>query len=137
MGMFKVALADDHPILREIVRKILSESDEIEIVGDVGDGVALLSLLEHLPILPDMVILDIAMPLLTGPEVARLIRRSFPGIKILMFTMHAEAEFVSQAFKAGVDGYLLKEESAGELFAAIDAIRSGQVYRSPLLEYRN
>jgi DNA-binding NarL/FixJ family response regulator len=84
-----------------------------------------------------MVILDVSMPRLAGSDVARQIRKLFPTIKILMFTMHAERECVSRAFRAGADGYLLKEESASELFAAIDALRSGYRYRSPLLHSRH
>jgi DNA-binding NarL/FixJ family response regulator len=134
LSCFKIALADDHAILRDIVRKSLSGSREIEVVADVGDGIDLLYLLDHLKVLPDMVILDFSMPQLTGPEVARHIRDLFPEIKILMFTMHDENEYVSEAFKAGVDGYLLKEDNIEELFKAINVIRSGQTYRSPLLK---
>jgi len=137
MGTFKVALADDHPVLREVVRKVLSDSNDIEVIADVGDGVALLHLLDRLQVLPDMVILDVAMPRLAGPEVARYIRKLFPRIKILMFTMHAEDEYVSQAFRAGANGYLLKDENPAELFTAIYAIRGGHTYRSPLLESGN
>jgi len=134
---FKIALADDHPILREVLKKALTENSDIEVIGDVGDGIALINLLGHSAVLPDMVILDVSMPLLDGPEIARCIRELFPKIKILMFTMHAEADIVSQAFKAGADGYLLKEENARELFAAIHAIRRGKIYRSPRLEFTN
>jgi two-component system, NarL family, response regulator NreC len=134
LSCFRIALADDHAILRDILRKTLSERVEIEVIADVSDGIALLNLLGHLKVLPDMVILDYAMPQLTGLEVARHIRDFFPQIKILMFTMHDENEYVSQAFQVGVDGYLLKEDNAEELFNAINAIRSGQTYRSPLLK---
>jgi DNA-binding NarL/FixJ family response regulator len=137
MNTFKIALADDHRIIRDTLRMALSSSGDMEVIADAGDGLALLNILEHLPVLPDMVILDVSMPMLAGPDVARHIRELFPRIKILMFSMHAEMEYVSQAFMAGADGYLLKEESAEELFAAIDAIRNGQTYRSPRLEFLN
>ncbi len=134
---FKIALADDHPILREVLLKALSADSDIEVIAAVGDGVALINLLGHSTVLPDLVILDVSMPLLDGPEVARCIRELFPKIKILMFTMHAEADIVSRAFMAGADGYLLKEENAEELFTAIHAIRRGKMYRSPRLESAN
>ena len=133
MSPFTVALADDHAVLRAMLRSILSASDDIEVVADVGNGIELLNLLSRLPVLPDMVILDFTMPHLTGPELIRKVRSLFPEIKILMFTMHAEREYASQAIVAGANGYLLKEEVPEELFAAIHAIRAGQVYRSPRL----
>jgi DNA-binding NarL/FixJ family response regulator len=133
MSPFTVALADDHPILRAMLKTILSEDKEIEVVADVGDGIALLKLLRRLPVLPDMVIIDFTMPYLAGPELIRKVRKLFPEIKILMFTMHAEMEYASEAFVAGANGYLLKEEAPDELFAAIHAIRIGQTYRSPRL----
>lgn len=130
MSPFTIALADDHPFLRTMLRTILSGSGDIEVVADVGDGVELLDLLASLPILPDMVIIDLTMPRLTGPELIRKVRRQFPKIKILTFTMHAEMEYASQAIVAGANGYLLKEEVPDELFAAIHAIRAGQIYKS-------
>jgi DNA-binding NarL/FixJ family response regulator len=99
----------------------------------VSGGAALLNLLNQAKTLPDMVILDISMPQQSGLELASYIRDMFPGIKILIFTMHDEKEYVFQAFKVGVNGYLLKGDNTEELFAAIHAIRRGQTYRSPLL----
>lgn len=133
MNYFKIALVDDHAILRRVLRKALCACGEIEVIADLNDGAALLNLLSHLKVLPDMVILDVSMPNLTGLEVARHMRDLFPSIKILIFTMHNECEYVSQAFQVGVDGYLLKDDNADELFTAIHAIRSGHIYRSPLL----
>ncbi len=137
MNTFKIAVADDHAIMRNLLRQTLALSNDMEVIADVCDGITLLDLLEHLPILPDMVILDVSMPMLPGPEVARHIRELFPKIKILMFSMHTEMEYVSQSFMAGADGYLLKEEGAEELFAAIKVIRQGQRYKSPRLESPN
>jgi DNA-binding NarL/FixJ family response regulator len=133
MDCYKVALVDDHAILRKVLRKTLCNCRGIEVVADVSGGAALLNLLNHLKVLPDMIILDVSMPQQTGLELARLIRDLFPNIKILIFTMHNEREYVSQAFKVGVHGYLLKGDKTEELFAAIEAIRCGQTYRSPLL----
>jgi DNA-binding NarL/FixJ family response regulator len=133
VNCFKIALVDDHAILRGVLRKALCACRGIEVIADLSDGSALLNLLSHLKVLPDMVILDVSMPKLTGLEVARLMRDLFPGIKILIFTMHDEYEYVSQAFQAGVDGYLLKADNAEELFTAIHSIRNGHTYRSPLL----
>ncbi len=137
MNTFKIVLADDHAVIRSLLRKALASNGDMEVIADACDGMALLNLLQHIAILPDMVILDVSMPMLPGPEVARHIRELFPKMKILMFSMHEEMEYVSRAFMAGADGYLLKEEGAEELFAAIAAIRHGQIYKSPRLGSRN
>ncbi len=131
MSPFTVALADDHIALREMLKILLSEDDDIEVIADAGDGIELLNLLDCLPVLPDMVILDFTMPHLTGPELIRRVRKLSPGIKILMCTMHSETEYASQAFVAGADGYLLKQDTPEQLFVAIHTIRAGQVYKSP------
>jgi DNA-binding NarL/FixJ family response regulator len=133
LNCYKIVLVDDHAILRSVVRKALCTDGGIEVIADVDSGAALLNLLNHLMVLPDMVILDISMPQQTGLELAYYIRNCFPSIKILIFTMHDEQEYVFQAFKAGANGYLLKGDNLEELFAAINAIRCGQTYRSPLL----
>jgi DNA-binding NarL/FixJ family response regulator len=130
---FNIALVDDHAMLRSVLRKALCDCEGIDVIADFCDGAALLDLLNHLKVLPDMVILDVSLPQQTGLEVARHVRSLFPSIKILIFTMHDENEYVSQAFKAGVHGYLLKEDDTDELFVAINAIRSGNTYRSPML----
>jgi DNA-binding NarL/FixJ family response regulator len=137
VSTFRVALADDHAKLREVMRRILSAGDGIEVVADVGSGIALLDFLRHQQNPPDMVILDVTMPGLSGLEIVPYIRVLFPKIKILIFTMHEEREFVSRAFSLGADGYLLKEEDVDELFAAISSIRAGNTYRSPLLNSLN
>ena len=119
--------------MRQILKRILSESKEIEVVGKMGDGIELLDFLSHLPALPDLAILDVSMPKLQGIAVARRIKELFPTVKILILTVHKEKEYVFQAFVAGAEGYLLKEAANTELFAAIDTIRHGGIYTSPLL----
>jgi DNA-binding NarL/FixJ family response regulator len=133
VNCYKIALVDDHAILRRVLRKALCDCGGIEVIADVDGGAALLNILNNLKSLPDMVILDISMPEQTGLELAGYMRDLFPSIKILIFTMHDEQEYVTQAFKLGVNGYLLKGDKTEELFTAINAIRSGQTYRSPLL----
>ena len=127
---YRVVLADDQPALRQIIRKILSGRRELEVVGEAGDGVTLLHQLRDSDSLPQMVILDISMPNMAGIETARQLRTLFPSIKVLILTVHAESEYVSQAFTAGAAGYLLKHEADTELFRAIRVIRRGGIYRS-------
>jgi DNA-binding NarL/FixJ family response regulator len=134
MRTFKIVLADDHPPMRQILKRILSESKEIEVVGEMADGMELLNFLSERAALPDMAILDVSMPKLQGIEATRRIKELFPAVKILILTVHKEREYVSQAFIAGAEGYLLKEEANTRLFTAIDTIRRGGIYKSPLLE---
>ncbi len=128
---FKVILADDQKVLRQMIRRILSPEHELEVVGEAGDGVQLLHLLKDSESLPDMVILDITMPEMSGIEATREIRNCFPQIKVLILTVHNESGYVSQAFTAGAAGYLLKDEADTDLCEAIQVIRHGGTYRSP------
>jgi DNA-binding NarL/FixJ family response regulator len=103
----------------------------VKVVGEAQDGLALLQLLKSIE--PHLIILDISMPNLRGVEAAREIKALRPGVKILMLTMHKESEYLFYAMKAGVDGFLLKEDADSELLLALEAIRRGKMYISPLL----
>src|SRR5512138_543675 len=131
MSAYRVVLADDHRMIRKGIRKIIEESPDIEVVGEAGDGLELLSLVQEL--LPDMVIADISMPNLSGIEAAREIKSLAPDTKILMLTMHKEKDLLSQAISAGAHGYILKEDADVELYSAIDRIRREGHYMSPTL----
>jgi DNA-binding NarL/FixJ family response regulator len=126
-------LADDHVILRQGLRKILEEKPGLEVIGEADDGIQLLNLLRLSKLQPHMLILDISMPNLSGIEAARQIKMIHPGIKILILSMHKEKEYFQLAFSVGAEGYLLKEDAGAELFSAIDMIREGGLYVSPLL----
>lgn len=128
-----ILLADDHAILRQSLKVMLEEQSHLKVIGEAGDGVELLRLLNSNAMIPQMVILDISMPKLSGIEAARMIKSNCPEIKILILSMHKEKEYISEAFSAGVEGYLLKEEAGTELFEAIKSIRQGGTYLSPLL----
>jgi two-component system, NarL family, response regulator NreC len=131
MKPFCVILADDHAMFRQGVRRILEELPGVEVVGEAQDGLALLDLLKSIK--PHLIILDISMPNLRGMEAAWEIKALQPGVKILMLTMHKEREYLYYAMKAGVDGFLLKEDADSELLLALEGIRQGKVYISPLL----
>jgi len=128
---YRVILADDHVLVRRGLRRILEENQDLEISGEVGDGLELLSLLNKID--PDMVILDVSMPNLRGIEAIPEIHRVHPGVKVLILTMHNEEEYLYQAISAGADGYLLKEDAEKELFSAIENVQNGRVYISPSL----
>jgi len=131
MEDYRVVLADDHPLIRQGIIRILSEIPNIKIMGEAGDGRELLEILKKTT--PDLVILDIKMPNLDGIEAARKIKDNFPQIKILFLTMFDERESVYQAISTGADGYLLKSDCDAELEHAITAIKGGKNYLSPLL----
>ncbi len=126
-----VILADDHALFRLGLRRILEERDDLEIVGEAGDGVELLNLLNKLK--PAIVFLDISMPNLRGIEVIPEVRRLCPTAKILVLTMHKEEEYLYQAVSAGAEGYVIKEDAEKELFSAIESLMEGKVYISPSL----
>ncbi len=129
--MYRIMLAEDHVLVREGIKKIIEALPGFQVVGEVGDGPELMNLLKRLTV--DMVILDISMPSLPGIEATREIKQTYPTVKVLILTMHKKKEYLHNAMAAGVDGYLLKEDAPKELLKAIEKIRHGMVYVSPLL----
>ena len=125
----RVLLADDHTLVVEGFRKLLEE--EFDLVGTVEDGRALLKAAPTLQ--PDVVLLDIAMPSLNGIEAARQLKKIMPEVKIIFVTMHADPAYVTEGFRAGASGYLLKRSAAAELAQAIQAVLKGQHYVTPLI----
>jgi two-component system response regulator NreC len=124
-------LADDHSSFRNQLKRILSETKKIRIIGEAGDGDELLDLFVRHSSRPDMVIIDITMPNLSGIEAARRIKKLVPGVKVLILTIHKEREYLDQAVSAGAEGYLLKEDADAEIISAIKTIQQGQFYLSP------
>ncbi len=131
MSTYKILLADDHVMFRHGVRRILEEVEEFEVAAEAKDGLELLRLLNRLE--PDLVILDISMPNLRGIEATHEIKRKFPGVKVLILTMHKDSEYLDSALAAGAEGYLLKEDADDELVTAIRTLRDGGTYISSLL----
>jgi DNA-binding NarL/FixJ family response regulator len=131
MKPYEIILADDHKMFRQGVKMIIDETDDLKVIGEADDGLELLELLKKLS--PQMVILDISMPKMRGVEATREIKMIDPGMKILILTMHRNKELLYHCFSAGAEGYLLKEDTDTELFSAVDAIRRGRSYVSPIL----
>jgi len=129
MGQPRVLLADDHTLLLGAFEKLLAS--ECEIVGQVSDGRALVAAAEAL--MPDVVVLDIAMPLLNGLEAGRQIKQKFGNIKLVFLTMNEDADLAAEAFRSGASGYLLKRSAASELPAAIREVMCGRSYVTPLI----
>lgn len=131
MSPYRIVLADDHVMFRQGIKNILERDKRLEVIGEAGDGLKLLELLNKAT--PDMIILDISMPNLRGIEATREIKMILPEVKVLILSMHKDKEFVYSAISAGAEGYLLKEDADTELFAAIEKIRQDGRYISPLL----
>jgi DNA-binding NarL/FixJ family response regulator len=127
MKRIRVLLADDHTMVVEGLRRLLEP--EFDLVGTVEDGRALVREAERLR--PDVALVDIAMPQLNGLEAARKITAMNLGVKIVFLTMHADATYVSEAFRSGASGYLLKRSAASELPRAIRTVVEGKNYVAP------
>jgi DNA-binding NarL/FixJ family response regulator len=124
----RVLLADDHAVVRHGLRALL-EKDGLQVAGEASDGQEAVRLAPA--VRPDVAILDISMPLLNGLEAARELRKASPQIKIILLTRHDEPQYVTEALRAGVKGYVLKSQAANDLVQAIEQVGRGGVYLSP------
>ena len=124
-----VLLADDHTMVLEGLAKILA--DNYDVVGMVKDGRALLQAAQQLE--PDVIVLDVSMPLLNGLEAARQLIKLVPRTKLIFLTMHTEPAYATQAFQAGASGFLLKQSAAEELTQAIQAALKSQCFVTPAI----
>jgi two-component system, NarL family, response regulator NreC len=128
MKVFKTVVADDHDVVRKGLIYLLSLSGRSEVVGEARDGLELLRLVER--VLPDLAIIDIAMPSLNGIDAAARIRKQSPGTAIIMLSMFSDEDYVVRSINAGVKGFMLKDTVEIELSAALDAIAKGRSFFS-------
>ena len=134
MNPLRVLLVDDHVLVRAGIRTLLDQLPGVTVVAEASNGREALQLAaEHLP---DLVILDVAMPVLNGIETTARLHRQFPTIRVLVLSMHSNEEYVQQAVRAGAAGYLLKKSAVAELEAALRAVQAGRTYLSPALAQR-
>ena len=124
----RVLLADDHRLVREAFAQLLEAS--CDVVGSVADGRALLAVAPQLR--PDIVVLDIAMPLLNGLDAARQLKRLMPEVRLIFLTVSEDPDLAAEAFRAGASGYLLKNSAASELLQSIQEVLQGRSYVTPL-----
>jgi DNA-binding NarL/FixJ family response regulator len=134
----RILIADDHLLVAEGIQKLLEP--DVEVAGILSDGRSLIRAATEKH--PDLIIVDISLPLLNGLDAARQIKQEDPDIKILMLTMHADKDFVVEAFRVGVAGYVLKQSLSNELQHAVNEVLKGHTYISPsvahgLVEYMN
>lgn len=118
----RIVLVDDHPVVRQGLRKILSTFDEISIAGEACSGREAIEVTRELK--PDVVLMDISMPEMNGIEATSILRRDFPEVKVLALSMHENSSYIKQALKAGARGYLLKDSAPRQLVDAISSVNS-------------
>jgi DNA-binding NarL/FixJ family response regulator len=125
----KVFLADDHLIFREGIRSLLLKAGDIQIVGESGSGEETVRMVKEL--MPDVVLMDITMPGITGLEATARIRQFAPQMKVLILTMHETDQYVAQMLQVKASGYVVKSASASDLLSAIRAVNQGDIYLYP------
>lgn len=126
--MIRVALADDHEIVRYGIKMVLEDDPEIQVIWEASDGQETLDKMHEIK--PDVLVADIRMPLLTGLEVAHKLKTEDPSVKIIMLTMHDDSEYIVKSMQYGADGYLLKDTNKAEFNKAVKMVNSGQKYFS-------
>jgi two-component system invasion response regulator UvrY len=130
-GAIRVLIADDHPVVREGIRTIVSASPDVTVVGDVDDGYAVFEQVRRSA--PDVVLLDLSMPGIDGLDVLKQLKRERPRLPVLILTMHSEDQFAIRALKAGAAGYVMKDSAPAELVGAIRKVVAGGRHVSPWL----
>lgn len=127
--MIQVLLADDHRMIREGIRALLEREEDIEVIGEAADGREAVRLTAQL--CPDVVIMDVSMPMLNGIEATRQIRRDCPDARVLILTVHEGEDYVARLLAAGASGYIIKRAASEELISAVRAVFRGQAFLYP------
>ena len=125
----RIVIAEDHTILREGLRALISSQEDLEVVGEAGDGMEAVRQVEGLT--PDLILMDLSMPKMNGVEAIREIRKRIPQTRILALTVHKTEEFILEVLQAGADGYIPKDASSNELMMAIRSVLMGKRYLCP------
>jgi DNA-binding NarL/FixJ family response regulator len=125
----RILIADDHTLIAELCKKLLEA--EFDVVGTVSDGRALVRAAAELK--PDVVVVDVAMPVLNGLDAGRQVREMLPAVKLIFLTMNPDVEVAAEAFRRGAHGYLLKTCAAAEMVLAVREVLRGKSYMSPVL----
>jgi len=134
MKRFQILLVDDHALFRDGLAALLSREDDMEVVGQAGDGREALRLTELLK--PDLVLIDLTMPGTSGMDTIRTIKQRSPLTKVIVITVHKSDEYIHESLRAGANGYLLKEATHTEMASAIRSVLNGKMYLSPDISER-
>ncbi len=129
MKRIRILIAEDHTLVRQGLTALLKSEPDFEVVGEASDGLEAITLVDKM--IPDVVLMDVAMRNLNGLEATRNIKKRFPQIKVLVLTMYDNEEMIFQILKAGASGYLIKDSAMTDLVSAIRAIYQGDSYLSP------
>ena len=129
MSPVRIALVDDHPVVLAGIRALLQGVPEVELVGEANTGATGLKAICDSS--PDIAVIDLSLPDISGMELARLIRRQCPHVKVIALTVHEDRAYVHPVLEAGAKGYLLKRSAADELLRAIRAVNQGDIYLDP------
>ena len=129
MQKHTILVADDHSILREGLRALLSNTPDLEVIGEAEDGQDTIKKVTQLQ--PHLVLIDLSMPIINGTEAIRVIKQRHPEIKIIALTVHKSEEYVRATLDAGADGYVLKDDTGGDLLSSIRNVRNGGIHLSP------
>ena len=129
--MLRVVLADDHAVVREGLKALINGQLDMSVVGEAADGEAACRATQALS--PDVIVIDLSMPVLGGAEATARIRRECPGVKVLALTVHEERVYLTQLLRAGASGYVLKRAAASELVRAVRTVASGGLYIDPAM----
>lgn len=125
----RIVIAEDHRILREGLKALLETSGFLQVVGEAGDGLEAIRLVEKTR--PELLLLDLSMPRMNGISVIRDIKSRYPETKILALTIHETEDYILETFRAGLDGYCLKDASHDQLLMAVGSVLDGKIYLSP------
>lgn len=129
IAKIKVVIVDDHPLVLEGLVSRLERSQEVEVIGSAANGKEAIETVSQL--LPDVVLMDINMPVMNGIDAAEIFKEKFPAVKLLVLSMHNDREYVMNMARAGAKGYVLKSASADEMLMAVKAVHMGGIYYSP------
>jgi DNA-binding NarL/FixJ family response regulator len=127
----RIVLADDHTVMRSGLKLLLEQEPGFQVVGEASDGRAAIQIVEKTA--PNVVVMDIAMPLLNGIEAAARIRVSKPKTAVIVLSMHSDESYVLRALKSGVRGYLLKDSAESDLISAVHSVMAGKPFFSPAI----
>jgi len=131
MGKIRIILADDHPLIREGFKSLLGKSDAFDVIGEAETGKELIEVVKNTS--PDIVLVDITMPHMSGLDAIEQLRKEYPLLKFMVLTMHEEREYILKALRNGAHGYVLKNTERAELERAIHTVYNGQKYFSPVV----
>ena len=125
----KIVIAEDHKILREGLKSLLTTIEDLEIVGEAADGLEAIRCVENYD--PELLLLDLSMPKMNGISVIKDLKSRFPDVKILVLTIHESEDYILESFRSGLNGYCLKDANYSELLVAIRSVLDGKRYLSP------